>query len=111
MTLTSSLDAAVDGDVEFTFEVTNSGPDPVELTFRTGKRADVAVTDTDTGDEVWRWGDSRMFTQVISTVEIDSGETFDRTFTWPDPSPGSYEARAELEANNRHASASTTLTV
>jgi hypothetical protein len=111
MSLNATLDATVDGDVEFTFEVTNDGSTPVELTFRTGKRADVTVTDAETGEAVWRWGEGRMFTQAISTVEIASGERFDRTFTWNGPPAGSYEAEAELDADNRSTSATTTFTV
>lgn len=110
MPLNATVDATVDGDVEFTFEVTNSGPGTVELTFRSGKRADVAVTDAESGDEVWRWSQNRMFTQAISTVELESGDTFDRTFTWSDPPAGDYEAEAALAAN-RSATASTSLSV
>jgi hypothetical protein len=111
MTLNGTLDAAVDGDVEFRFTVTNTGPDPVELTFRSGKRADVAVTDTETGEEVWRWGQNRMFTQAISTVELAGGETLDRSFTWDDPAGGRYEAEATLAANTASVTATTTFTV
>jgi hypothetical protein len=111
MALNGTLDASVDGDVTFTFEVTNSGPDRVALTFRSGKRADVTVTDAETGEEVWRWGERRMFTQVISTVELESGETLDQTFTWDDPPEGSYEAEATLDANAQSTSATTTFTV
>ena len=106
MSLNATVDATVNGDVEFSFEVTNNGPDPVELTFRSGKRADVAVTDTETGEEVWRWSQNRMFTQAISTVELESGDTFDRMFTWSDPPAGEYKAEAALAAN-RSATAST----
>jgi hypothetical protein len=110
MSLNSSLDATVDGDVTFRFEVTNAGSGPVALTFRSGKRGDVSVTDTDTGEEAWHWGTGRMFTQAISTVELESGETLELTFTWSDPPAGSYEAEATLEAG-RSVSASTTLSV
>ncbi|ERH10944.1 MAG: hypothetical protein J07HX64_02723 [halophilic archaeon J07HX64] len=110
MSLDTTVDTTVDGDVEFAFEVTNNGPDAVELTFRSGKRADVAVTDTETGDEVWRWSQNRMFTQAISTIKLESGDTFDRTFTWSDPPTGGYEAEAALAAN-RSATASTSFSV
>jgi hypothetical protein len=110
MSLNGTLDATVDGDVTFTFVVENTGG-PVELTFRSGQRADVAVTDTESGEEVWRWSAGRMFTQVISTVELASGETLDRTVTWDDPPAGSYEAEATLEDNNGSASATATFSV
>lgn len=110
MSLQGTLDATVNGDVEFRFEVTNTSSEPVELRFRSGKRAEISVTDTQTGEEVWRWGEGRMFTQAISTVEIESNGAFDRTFTWSDPPVGSYEVTAELEAH-QSASATTTFTV
>lgn len=110
MTLNGTLDATVDGDVEFTFTVTNTGPNPVELSFRSGKRADVAVTDAG-GEEVWRWSQGRMFTQAISTVELTPGETLDRSFTWSDPPAGDYEAEGTLAATNQSAPAATTLSV
>jgi hypothetical protein len=111
MTLNGTLDATVDGDVEFTLTVTNTGPDPVDLTFRSGKRADVVVTDTDSGEEVWRWSQGRMFTQAISTVELAPGETLDRSFTWSDPPAGRYEAEGTLAANSHTAPATTALSV
>jgi hypothetical protein len=111
MTLNGALDVTVDGDVEFMFTVTNTGPDSVELSFRSGKRADVAVTDAESGETVWRWSEGRMFTQAISTVELSPGETFDRSFTWNDPPAGEYEAEGTLAANNQSAPAATTLTV
>jgi len=110
MSLDATLDATVDGDVEFTFAVTNRGGAPVSLTFRTGQRADVVVTDAETGDEVWRWSRGRMFTQAITTVELPADETFDQHLTWRDPPPGSYEATATLAAN-RSVSATTSFTV
>lgn len=111
MTLSATLDTTVDEDVTFTFTVTNTGSDPVELTFRSGKRADVVVTDTGSGEEVWRWSAGRMFTQAISTVELAGGETLDRSFTWDDPPAGSYEAEGTLAANSRSAPATTTFGV
>jgi len=111
MTLNGALAATVDGDVEFTFTVTNTGSDTVALTFRSGQRADVTVTDTETGDEVWRRSQGRMFTQAISTVELSAGETLDRSFTWSDPPAGSYEAEATLAASRASVTATATVTV
>lgn len=113
MSLDATLDATVgtaaDGEATFTFEVENSGSEPVELTFRSGKRIDVVVTDT-TGTEVWRWSDGRMFTQAITSVELGPGETFDETVSWRDPPGGSYEATATLETT-QSVSATTSLSV
>lgn len=110
MSLDATLDAGVDGEATFTFEVENSGSETVELTFRSGKRVDVAVSDADTGEEVWRWSAGRMFTQAITSVELAPGETFDETVSWRDPPEGSYEATATLEAS-QSVSATTSLSV
>jgi len=110
MTLGATLDVATNGDVELTFSVTHTGSDPVELTFRSGKRADVVVTDAETGEQVWQWGERRMFTQALSTVEVSADEAFEETFTWRDPPAGRYEAEATLEAAS-DVSATATFTV
>lgn len=110
MSLDATLDAVVDGEVAFTFEVTNHGVGPVSLTFRTGQRADIVVTDAETGEEVWRWAEGRMFTQAISTVELPADDTFDQTLIWHDPPAGSYEAEATLTASPS-VSATTSFTV
>ena len=94
MTLEADLDVSVDSDAVFRFSVTNGGASPVELTFRTGQIADVAVTESD--EEVWRWSDGRMFTQVITSRALDPGETIEQEFVWEDPPSGEYQAVATL---------------
>lgn len=110
MSLDATLEATADGDVTFTLSVTTGDPIPEELTFRSGKRADVVVRDAETGETVWQWGRGRMFTQAISTVEVGPDEPLEEVFTWPDPPAGRYTAEATLEAG-RNVSATTTFTV
>jgi len=108
MSLEATLDASVDGTVEFEFSVRNAGDSPVELQFRSGQVADVAVVDD--GEEVWRWSDGRMFTQALHSQTLDPGESDSYEFTWEDPQPGTYTATATLEAE-QNAEATTTVTV
>ena len=100
MSLEATLDAAVDGEVSFTFRVTNAGTSTVELTFRSGKRGDVVVRERDSGEEVWRWSEGRMFTQALSRTTVQPGEQIEATYRWKNPLPGSYVATGTLEANH-----------
>lgn len=99
MTLEATLDAIVDDAVEFVFHVVNTGTNPVEVTFRTGQDADIAVYDADTADLVWRWSDDKLFTQAIERTSLDPGQTTEYSYTWEHPSPGQYTAVASLAAD------------
>jgi hypothetical protein len=97
---------AVDDTAEsviFEFTVQNGGDREVELTFPSGKLADVTVLDE--GETVWRWSDDRLFTQAIETAMLAPGESFTERFTWDDSVPGEYEARATLAAQGVDAAA------
>lgn len=99
MVLDATLDITVERTgVTFAFSVTNPDTEPVDLTFRTGMVADVAVYQG--GVEVWRWSDDRMFTQAIETQTLAPGETLVFEASWDDSSPGSYIAEASLAATN-----------
>lgn len=99
MILDATLDITVERTgVTFAFGITNPGTEPIDLTFRTGMVADVAVYQD--GVEVWRWSDGRMFTQAIETQTLAPGETLVFEANWDDSSPGSYTAEASLAATN-----------
>jgi len=108
MSLDSTLEATTDGDVTFQFSVRNAGDSPVELSFRSGKVADIAVFDG--GEEVWRWSNGMMFTQALQSRTLGPGESIDQSFDWAAPASGTYTARATLAAD-ADAEATTTLTV
>lgn len=95
MTLEATLDILVTDVVEFDFRVTNRGGDPHDVTFRSGKGADVVVLEGE--EEVWRWSEGQMFTQMMDTRTIDPNETISESFVWEDPEPGTYEAVASLD--------------
>ena len=128
MEFDSTLDATVaDAGVQFTFEVENTSEQPIELSFQSGKKADVAVYDStdweglprralssegatpetrtgkpddeDDPEEVWRWSDGRAFTQALESTTIAPGETETFSLTWDGPEPGEYQAVATLETD------------
>lgn len=99
MTLEATLEATVDDGVAFVFHVVNAGSDVVELSFRSGQRAEVTVRDADAGHVVWRWSDDRMFTQALESETLAAGQGLELVYTWEDAPAGSYTAVATLEAD------------
>lgn len=96
MALDSHLDVTVtDTAVEFTFTVTNADTEPVDLEFRSGKAADIAVSEDDR--ERWRWSEGKLFTQALQTETLAPGESFLQEGVWQDPPPGEYTAEAWME--------------
>ncbi|WP_049970619.1 BsuPI-related putative proteinase inhibitor [Haladaptatus cibarius] len=96
MTLESELTATPgDGNVEFELTVKNPSDDPVDVTFRSGLKADFAVLEDD--QEIWRASDGRMFTQALQSETFDPDS--ERTYSggWADPAPGYYTVVATLE--------------
>jgi hypothetical protein len=110
MTLSGSLSATVtDGSVEFTYEVANDGADAVDLQFSNSQTHDVVVFED--GEEVWQFSDGMMFMQMLQSESCPPGESLSYAATWEDASPGEYEARAWLAANDADAEAETSFTV
>lgn len=110
MSLDCRLEAtAGDDQVRFAFTVINPTGDPVTLRFRDASRVDVTVLEDDT--ERWRYGEDRLFAQVLGeeTVDPDGRRRFQ--VTWIDPVPGEYTAVGELLARDRHCEARTTFSV
>lgn len=98
MHLDGILEVDVLDTVSFTFRVINDSDGPIELTFSDGQTADIAVYAVE--KEVWRWSDSRMFTQASRRETLDPGSSLSHNATWPDPPSGTYTAEAWLTATN-----------
>ena len=110
MSLDASLAVEVsDGDlavaettdaVAFTLTVTNTGPDPVTLQFRSGRTAEFVVTGAATENDgvVWRSTDDTLVTMALRTERLDPGESLTETATWDEPRPGAYTVVARLDA-------------
>lgn len=107
--LEGSLHVTVGDDVRFEFVVENTGDDPIEVTFRDGGQADYVVYQE--GDEVWRWSDGRMFTQMLQPATFAPGDEAVFEETWPQPDPGSYTAEAMLRVDEVDVSARTPFSV
>ena len=90
------------GPVTWTVVVTNDTSDDLELTFPTGQRADIILSQ---GDEtVYKWSRGQMFTQMVSHLRIPAGGK--KTFTLDEPGldvdPGKYTLSAVVSTSNRH---------
>lgn len=93
---TVSVDVGTDR-ATLVLSVANGGVDPTEVTFRDAGRADFVVRAD--GEERWRWSEGRMFAQVVETVELAPGESFEIRAEWTDPAPGQYELLGELRGD------------
>lgn len=110
--VTLSAIPTADGDaVDLALTVTNAGDDPVTLSFRTGQRVDFVARAAGGGKQVWRYGEGRMFTQVLGSETLDPGESTTYTATWSNPPAGSYEIEGELAASEDDASATATVEI
>ncbi|MBI3945884.1 MAG: hypothetical protein HY321_08190 [Armatimonadetes bacterium] len=66
--------------VEITLQVRNRSDRPLQLQFSSGRQHDfVALRD---GREVWRWSHDRVFTQALTRLPLQPGETRTFTATW-----------------------------
>lgn len=112
MSLRGSLEAEVhDEGVTLEYHVENGGDEVIALTFRTGQRYDIQVIPEGDTQPVWRASDGRMYTMAIEhhTLEPGEGWTFEETVTAL--AGGTYEAHADLAAEEVSAPAQTAFTV
>ena len=90
------------GPVTWTITVTNDTTKALELTFPTGLRAEVTLSQN--GERIYRWSDGQMFTQMVGHLRIPAGG--DHAFTLDEPGldvdPGTYTLTAVVVASNRH---------
>jgi len=57
--------------VWWVFDVKNDGSSPLELTFSSGQKADVVLSQA--GVQKYRWSDGKAFDQAIQTVTVEPG--------------------------------------
>jgi len=114
MSLAANLPVRVtDRAVEFQAVVSNTGSEPIELTFPSGLRIDIKVRPADDpeGEPVWRWSDGRAFTQAIEHETVAPGEAVTQGGTWAHPPEGAYVVTATLQAANSEADATVSFEV
>lgn len=97
--LVESMEVKVtDSLVRFVLHVTNSGDEPLDLTFPTSQRYDFAVR-TPAGEEVWRWSEGMSFLQAITEETLPPGESWTVEGEWdPGDREGQYVATGVLTA-------------
>lgn len=80
--------------IDWVAELTNSGEDPVEVTFASGQSADVVLTDPNSGRELYRWSRDMAFTQAERRVTLSPGQTERIVMSGPlEISDGLYDLR------------------
>ena len=93
------VDTEHDG-VRFALHVTNAMKKHVELAFPNGQTHEFVVVDS-AGREIWRWSNSRLFTQAVQNKLLSSGETMEYTEQWSHPAQhGRYTVIATLNSTN-----------
>ncbi|WP_159105288.1 BsuPI-related putative proteinase inhibitor [Shewanella marina] len=68
---------------DFTLTATNASVEDINLIFRSGKRGDIALFNSQ-GQQIWRWSTGKMFTQALAEVELNVGHSTTIKFTIPD---------------------------
>lgn len=103
---TSSNEVKPGETLRLKLSIENTGKETQELTFNSSQRFDVRVED-ESGREIWRWSDGRVFAQVIETVAIQPGKSISFDAEWPGidsaekpVSPGDYSVFAWFTADN-----------
>lgn len=93
------VNAGQDG-VRFALKVTNAMKKHVELAFPNGQTHEFVVVDS-VGRQIWRWSDSRLFTQAVQNKLLSSGETMEYAEEWSHPTQhGRYTVIATLNSTN-----------
>lgn len=86
-------------DVHFSLAVENATGKQVELSFPDGRTHDFVVLD-EAGKEVWRWSESRMFTQAMQNRLLDSRDSVVYDERWHAPTSGKFTVVAVLNSRN-----------
>lgn len=90
---------ATASEVHFSLAVQNGTAKQVELAFPNGRTHDFVVLD-EKGTEVWRWSESRMFTQAVQNRLLDSRDSVVYDERWHAPAAGKYTVVAVLNSKN-----------
>jgi hypothetical protein len=95
---TANLGIVVGEPAAWPFDLTNGTDADVVLTFTSGQRMELTLSD-DSG-EAYRWSSDMMFTQAIEDVPLPAGATLPFMLTAEplDLPPGTYTAKAWVKA-------------
>ena len=97
--------------IAVTLTVVNASDQSVSLEFMSGQRYDLMIRTAENRD-VWRWGLTRGFPQVLGSMSLDPGARKDYTEVLnEDLSPGTYTLVGVLTSRNYPLEASVGFTV
>lgn len=98
--LAAALNVTVKDEVQLALRITNGDPKRIELRFPSGQTHDFVVLDT-TGREIWKWSESRLFTQSMQSRVLERDETVTFAASWdPGDRHGTYVAQVSLRSDN-----------
>ncbi|HUQ18094.1 MAG TPA: BsuPI-related putative proteinase inhibitor [Gemmatimonadaceae bacterium] len=98
--LSSTFDINVKNGVQFNLHVNNNTGKMTELRFQDGRTHDFVVLD-ESGKEVWRWSNGRMFTQAMQSKLVKSNDSAVFANVWDGRNAhGKFTAVAILRAEN-----------
>ena len=86
--------------------IANKTQDTVEIVFANSQKLDIIFLDSG-GNEVYRWSKNRRFAQVLDTLTLEPGKTWNHELTIPIGSeseflkPGTYEMVVVVTGNPR----------
>ena len=106
--LSTQLDAVSEDDAhQFVFRVSNISERLLAFDFNSSQNFDFAVIDPRRGDEVWRWSESRIFSDVVRSEGLQAGLEWRFEAAWNhrdkernEVIPGVYEVVAILVAES-----------
>jgi hypothetical protein len=103
--LPATLDATIGASVTLTLTVRNPADTAIDVAFPSGQRYDLAVRDSSTGREVWRWSASRTFVLSAQSERIPAGGALTYVERWTPPGKGRYLAHGYLTSTSHRAEA------
>ncbi|MDQ0351750.1 hypothetical protein J2R98_001567 [Alkalibacillus filiformis] len=84
--------------VKFNMKLTHDGDEDLTLSFSSGQKFEVVVTDPN-GEEVYRFSEGMMFTQAIETSELSPGDEMEFQDSWDYTKDGARVDSGEYQAS------------
>ena len=103
--LPATLSATVDSVVNLTLTFKNPSAQPTKVTFASGQKFDVVVSDSLTGRAVWRWSADKSFLQGTSEQTVPANGSLAFTATWKPIARGLYLAHGVLVSTSHRGEA------
>lgn len=112
MSLRGSLEVDVARpEARFVYRVENVNVEAIPLTFRTGQLFDIRVMPADETTPCWVASEGQLFTMAIEHHTLEPGDEWTFEASTSDLAQGSYEAVADLAAEEASATARTSFEI